>query len=83
MSLCDRYEALPHTGPMDRPAPPELTPAARDAAQAAILARWLAMPPSWRNTRLDQERTRRGVPIPETPTHPLQRPRLVRAARRG
>jgi hypothetical protein len=55
---------------MPRPAPPpELTPEAREAAQEAILARWLALPPSWRNHLLERERARVGLDPPREPTY--------------
>lgn len=66
-SLCDRYEAIdakPHRKADDVPEP-VWTPAAREAAQEAILARWLALVPSQKNERLARERARVGFTPPD------------------
>lgn len=75
MSLCDRHEA--HNRDWVRREEPALTPVAREAAQEAVLARWLTLEPSQRNYLLNAERDRQGVAIPDVPTYPLGRAQTV------
>lgn len=74
MSLCDAYERAEAGVRRLTPEVP-LTPVAREAAQEALIARWLTLEPSRRNALLDAERDRQGVAIPDVPTYPLSRAR--------